>query len=128
MHGHVMSLPVAGVVRELTSLLGLTLVAAIGGVGETRAVSQWTNGRRPQRPHVLRFALQLARMLADDTGPEAARAWFLGSNPHLGDRSPVSVLRISSLEEAQHDLMVAARAFLQRAERTARVRPDPTAG
>ena len=40
-HSHVMSISMSDVVQELVDLLGLTLVAAIGGVSETRAVSQW---------------------------------------------------------------------------------------
>ena len=58
-HSHAMELPIADVVSELIDLLGATTVAVIGGVRETRAVQQWTNGREPQRQHVLRFALQL---------------------------------------------------------------------
>ena len=62
-HDYVVSLPIREVVRELVQILGSTTVAAIGGVKETRAVQQWTVDREPQRPHVLRFALQLALML-----------------------------------------------------------------
>ncbi len=81
-----MSLPIEDVVEELVALLGLTTVAMIGGVGETRAVTQWTNGRSPQRPNVLRFTLQIASMILNEKDPDIARAWFHGSNPHLGDR------------------------------------------
>jgi hypothetical protein len=111
-HSHVMSISTQNVVQELVDLLGLTLVAAIGGVGETRAVSQWMTSREPQRPHVLRFALQLARMIDDIKGNQAVRAWFMGSNPHLEDRSPVMVLRVLPLEQAQTQLMAASRAFI----------------
>ncbi len=107
-----MTLPIREVVRELVDVLGLTLVATIGGVSETRAVTQWLTDRVPQRPHVLRFALQLAAMVAEAKGSEAAKAWFMGSNPHLDDRSPVMVLRTASLEEAQRQLMEAVRIFL----------------
>src|ERR1700735_3929580 len=87
-HSHAMELPIADVVSELIDLLGATTVAVIGGVREKRAVQQWTNGREPQRQHVLRFALQLATMVAGATGREMARAWFHGSNPHLDDKVP----------------------------------------
>ena len=41
-------------------MMGLTLIVALGGVSEKRAVTQWMNGRQHQRPHALRFAQQLA--------------------------------------------------------------------
>jgi hypothetical protein len=80
-HEHAMAASIGEVVRELSDLLGATIVAAIGGVQETRAVAQWMNGREPQRPHVLRFALQIANMITTPNDGEVARAWFHGSNP-----------------------------------------------
>jgi hypothetical protein len=109
-----MSLPIEAVVRELVALLGATTVATIGGVGETRAVSQWTTGRAPQRPNALRFALQLAGMIATTKDPDVVRAWFHGSNPHLGDRVPALMLRDEPLAEVQVEMMTAARAFASR--------------
>jgi len=87
-HGHVMSLRIAQVVEELVELLGASTVAVIGGVNETRAVQQWMSEREPQRQDALRFALQLATMIATSGNPERARAWFAGSNPHLDDKCP----------------------------------------
>jgi len=115
-HSHAMELPIGAVVQELIDLLGLTIVAVIGGVRETRAVQQWTNGRKPQRQNVLRFALQLATMIASKSGGEIARAWFEGSNPHLDDASPTLLLRNSPLSVVQGPLMAAARAFASRHE------------
>jgi hypothetical protein len=100
------------VIRHLVDLLGATTVAAIGNVKETRAVTQWLSGERePQRPHALRFALQLALMISNHTTRDVARAWFYGSNPHLEDRSPLAVLRDDTLEEAQAPLIRALRTF-----------------
>lgn len=114
-HEHAMSLPIAQVVEELVELLGATTVAVIGGVTETRAVQQWTAGREPQREHVLRFALQIARMIASaDTGTQVVRAWFAGSNPRLDDAIPALLLRSEPLEQVQSALMKAARAFTTR--------------
>ena len=31
--------------------------------------------------------------------PEAARAWLVGLNPHLGDRRPIDLIRTGRLEE-----------------------------
>lgn len=109
-----MSIPIEDVVGELVRLLGATTVAVIGGVSETRAVAQWMNGRVPQRPNVLRFTLQIAWMILDSHNPEIARAWFHGSNPHLGDRIPVFVLRDEPLHKVQGEIMGAARSFAAR--------------
>jgi hypothetical protein len=80
-HEYVVGLPIGDVVGELVELLGATTVAVIGGVKETRAVQQWMIDREPQRPHVLRFALQIAVMLARRADREFARAWFHAANP-----------------------------------------------
>lgn len=117
MHAHerAMSLPIGEVVTELVAMLGATTVAVIGGVTETRAVQQWMTGREPQRQHVLRFALQIARMLASAEGNhEMVRAWFQGSNPRLDDAIPSLLLRSEPLEDIQGPLVKAARAFAAR--------------
>ena len=117
-HSRAMSLPINDVVVELIDLLGAPVVALVGGVGETRAVQQWTAGRKPQRPNVLRFALQIATMIAANTDREMARAWFEGSNPHLDDAIPALLLRNEPLANVQQRVMFAARAFAT-ARRTA---------
>jgi hypothetical protein len=109
-----MEIPIEEVVRELIALLGTTTVAVIGGVKETRAVTQWLSGRAPQRPHVLRFALQLATMIASDADREIARAWFHGSNPQLSDAIPMMLLRDGDLRDIQGPLLTAARSFAAR--------------
>ena len=106
-----MRLPIDRVVHELVVLLGATTVAVIGRVSEARAVQQWTEGREPQRPHVLRFALQLATMIAASNDRQLANAWFHGSNPHLGDKTPMMLLHDRPLSEVQGSLVAAARAF-----------------
>ena len=114
-HENAMALPIAIVVEELVALLGATTVAVIGGVKETRAVQEWLTERAPQRPHVLRFALQLATMIAGPLDSEMARAWFHGSNPYLDDQVPMLMLRNQPLVEIQGPLVAAARAFASRA-------------
>jgi hypothetical protein len=114
-HKHAMAAPIAQVVSELVGILGATTVAVIGGVMETRAVHQWTLGRAPQRQHVLRFALQIARMIGSvEDNYESVRAWFQGSNPRLNDGIPALMLRDERLENIQAGLMQAARAFADR--------------
>lgn len=113
-HAAAMSLPINQVVSRLIVLLGATTVATIGGVSETRAVTQWTDGRVPQRPHVLRFALQLATTIGGEGRIESVRAWFSGSNPHLGDKVPAIMLRDQPLNQIAAPMMAAARAFASR--------------
>lgn len=115
-HSNAMSLPIETVVEHLVSLLGATTVAEIGGVKETRAVQQWTNGREPQRPNVLRFALQLATMIAGVGSRDVAKAWFYGADPHLDDDVPLALLRDRPLADIQARLLQAARAFASRNE------------
>ena len=114
-HSHAMEVPISAAVAELIDLLGAPVVAVIGGVSETRAVQQWTEGRKPQRPNVLRFALQIAAMISSSTDREMARAWFEGSNPHLDDAVPALMLRNQPLLHIQQRMMSAARLFAARA-------------
>ena len=113
-HERAMSLDIRQVVVELVDMLGLSLVAVIAGVGETRAVQQWMKDREPQRPQVLRFAFQVALMITESTDGSVARAWFQGSNPQLGDMTPALMLRNRPLEEVQGTIVAAARGFAAR--------------
>jgi hypothetical protein len=118
-HDYVVGLPIRQVVRELVDLLGSTTVAVIGGVKETRAVQQWMVDREPQRPHVLRFSLQIGLMLTSRADKEFAQAWFHAANPRLSDRIPMLLLRDMALDDIQHPLLGAARAFATRGEQVA---------
>ncbi len=115
-HDDAMGLPIEDVVRRLVAYLGATTVAAIGGVNETRAVSRWmeSDGRAPQRPDVLRFALQVSSMIANQKDANVVKAWFQGTNPHLGDRVPALVLAAGPLDEVQSPIIAAAREFAKR--------------
>ena len=113
-HEQAMSLPISEVVEKLLLLLDATTIAVISGVQETRAVHSWLGTREPQRPQVLRFALQLASMIVTKADPAICKAWFHGSNPHLGDQVPMIILRDRPLPEIQADLMTAARLFAGR--------------
>jgi hypothetical protein len=113
-HEQAMSLPIRQIVSQLLELLDATTIAVIAGVQETRAVHSWLAGREPQRPQVLRFALQLAAMIANAADAEICKAWFHGSNPHLRDRVPMMMLRDLPLAEIQPQLLAAARLFAAR--------------
>jgi hypothetical protein len=113
-HLQAMSLPIGEIVRRLLELLDASTVAVIAGVSETRAVHSWLSGREPQRPQVLRFALQLGAMIANAADAEFCKAWFHGSNPNLNDRVPMLMLRDLPLSEIQPELVGAARLFAAR--------------
>lgn len=113
-HEYAIASDIRTVVRELVDALGATMVAAIGGVSETRAVKQWMTDREPQRPHALRFALQLAWVICEKGDRNTARAWFQALNPHLNDAVPLLLLRERPLPDIQGPLMSAARAFMPR--------------
>ena len=109
-----MQIPISQVVRELVDFIGAPTVASLADVQETRAVQQWMTGREPQNPHVLRFALQLASMLAASGDKSVAKAWFHGSNPALGGQSPLLLFRTVPLPDIQVQLLTAAQSFAAR--------------
>jgi hypothetical protein len=53
-------------------------------------------------------------MILSTKDPDIVRAWFHGSNPYLGDRVPIVMLRDEPLAEIQVEMMAAARAFASR--------------
>jgi len=101
---------------ELRDLLGAKLVAYIGSVSETRAVREWSEGRRlPGSSQVqlkLRLAYEIAACIADVDGREIAQAWFQGLNPLLDEVSPARLLRDGEYEEVGPLILGAARRFL----------------
>jgi len=110
-----MRLDPAALVKELRELLGAKLVAYLGGVTETRAVRQWSEGTRAvfggEDLHRLRVAHQAARLLAERDRNEVVQARFQGLNPALGDRSPARLLREGAVDEVGPQVLAAARQF-----------------
>lgn len=116
-HQRAVRTPFDEVAAELRELLGVRLVAYIGGVGETRTVHQWADsdaGRKPSEKiqQRLRAALQAALVIATVDGKDVAQVWFQGLNPQLDDRSPARLLRDGDLDETGPAVLAAARAFL----------------
>jgi hypothetical protein len=94
------------VAAELAERLGLKLTALIGGVTETRRVTEWAEGsREPRREEALRAALQATRAIAERYDDAAARAWFMSTNAGFGMRAPVVVMR-EAREPADFDRLV----------------------
>ena len=105
----------ADMVTQLADLLGVQLVAIVGGVTDGRRVRDWKSGARdpkdPQTECTLRFVLQLAIIITRDRtrSPRIAQAWFQAGNPILGYDSPAVVLRNCPLDDIRPKLIDAAR-------------------
>jgi hypothetical protein len=103
------------VVAELRDGLGVRLVAYLAGVGETRAVNKWADGKRSpgdETQQKLRFVLRIVLPIVAADSPEIAQAWFQGLNPQLEDRSPARLLREGALDDVGPMIVAAQRAFL----------------
>ena len=76
-------------------LLGQQLTALMTGIANPKAVGKWARGERsPRSPaeRKLRDAYHAAVLIAEYDDEATARAWFMGMNSFLHDRSPIKVL------------------------------------
>lgn len=99
------------IIEFLTEHLGARLLALTVGV-DHRTVGRWLTepDRTPQfETEVrLRAAYQVFQALQQVEAPVTIRAWFMGMNPQLEDRSPAEGIR----DGDTRDVMAAARAFI----------------
>jgi hypothetical protein len=109
----IVRLPVAEVVAELSSTITTTVVALLSGAPNTKTVRLWASGRipTPDRERVLRFSLQLVRLLRRREDPATVQNWITTYNHTLED-TPALLLRDHPLDEVSKRIMVAARAFM----------------
>lgn len=96
-HGRVTRLGIRELVRELNGALGPTLVAAGTGSKDRRLPIKWAkdDGPRPGADFERRLRL-MARtwsLVAEHEGAHVARAWFIGANPVLAERTPLTAIR-----------------------------------
>lgn len=113
-HHDAMRLPDAELVAALRDILGAKLVAYIGSVKETRAVSQWAHGERKPSADVmtrLRYAYHVAALLAERDACAVVQTWFEGMNTQLDDVPPARLLREGQIPHAGQSVLAAARAF-----------------
>src|SRR2546423_1680543 len=85
----------AEMTKYLQDVLGQRLVAVIAGIGDVGQVSSWASAENaPPRQIEQRLlsAYQVAQLLMQREDAETVRAWFRGSNPHLGDDAPALAL------------------------------------
>ena len=99
------------IVQRLNTRLGATLVAALAGSRDSKAPYRWAKPEGPTpRPNAedrLRVAHRIWVALAAEEDEHTVRAWFIGTNPVLGETSPVMALRDGKVLE----VLKAAEAF-----------------
>lgn len=101
-------------VGRLRELLGVRLVAYIGGVKSARMVSAWAEGtgepgeRDRER---LRHAYHAAALLRERYDAMTVQSWFKGMNPSLADQAPAQLLREGEPFEVARDVIAAAKSF-----------------
>jgi hypothetical protein len=101
----------AEVVSTLNDHLGNSIVALMAGV-TPETVSRWSDKHRKASPkpgseRKLRDAYAVFTDLVKVDSPHTVRAWFIGSNPYLGDVSPAEMIA----EGDSRAVFAAARAF-----------------
>ena len=55
-------------------------------------MGQWPVARERGHRTALRVALDIVRLLGEYEGPATIRAWWIGTNPGLGDEAPLQML------------------------------------
>lgn len=107
-----MKMDIHDVVRELNNVLGTTLVASLAGSKDRKVPLRWAKPDGPE-PRVeaqrrLVFAHRQFYEIAAADGDHVARQWFVGSNPWLGEDTPITGIR-----DGRHlEVARAARAFI----------------
>ena len=107
-------LPFSEMVSGLRDIVGVRLVAYIGGVKSTRAVSEWVQGSaRPgevERDR-LQHAFHSAALLRERYDAMTVQSWFKGLNPALGDLAPAQLLAEGDPLSVASDVLAAAKSF-----------------
>lgn len=116
LHAHQDSvrLPFPELVARLREVLGVRLVAYIGGVKSTRSVSSWAEGTSTPGEtdqDRLRHAFHAAALLRDRYDATTVQSWFKGMNPTLHDDAPARVLREADPMDGAREVIAVAKSF-----------------
>lgn len=107
-------LPFGELVSRLRDILGVRLVAYMGGVKSTRPVSEWVAGQaRPgevERER-LQHAYHAAALLRQRYDAATVQSWFKGLNPSLGDVAPAQMLADGAPLVVAGEVLAAAKSF-----------------
>lgn len=111
-HARAVSATGAEMARYLQDLFGQGLTALVSGIENPKTVGRWAGGQTPHPANLARIrnAFHVATLLELATSRQTVQSWFMGMNPHLGDRAPALVL--ADEPDAAPRVMQAARAFL----------------
>lgn len=112
LHRRALAAPIAEVAGLLQGLLTRRLAAYVAGVKDGKTVARWASGeiadvRETAVEQRLRTAYEIALLLLELEAPATVRAWFIGLDPLLDDRSPAEAIHDGELKAA----IEAARAF-----------------
>jgi hypothetical protein len=105
-------LDVPTVAKNLLNWLGPVAVAVLTQKRDTKLPAKWAKGTVTPRPEAItrmREAHRLFAAIEQEESVDVARAWFVGTNPRLGDEAPLIVIREGRYKEAA----LAAKAFLE---------------
>jgi len=105
LHRESVAAPLHEVASSLEAVLGQPLTAYIAGVKEGKTVHRWATGaitstRDGAAEQRMRAAYQVTRTLLQHDAAPTVRAWFMGMNPELEDRSPAEVIREGRFRDA----------------------------
>jgi hypothetical protein len=107
-------LPFPELVTQLREILGVRLVAYMGGVKSTRPVSEWAAGLgRPgelERER-LQHAYHVAALLRERYDAATVQSWFKGLNPSLNDTAPAQVISTGDPVAVAGEVLAAAKSF-----------------
>lgn len=106
-------LPFHEVASRLREMLGVRLVAYIGGVKSAQSVSAWAEGTRTPSGVAcerLRHAFHAAALLRERYDSTTVQSWFKGMNPALNDEAPAHVLREADPLKGARDVIAVAKA------------------
>ncbi|TIH30802.1 hypothetical protein [Subtercola vilae] len=107
-------LPFSDLVSRLREILGVRLVAYIGGVKSTRPVSEWAAGQAKPgeiERERLQHAFHAAALLRERYDAATVQSWFKGMNPSLDDASPAQLLATGDPLAVASDVLAAAKSF-----------------
>lgn len=107
-------LPFPELVSEFREILGVRLVAYIGGVKSARSVSTWADGTGTPGGvdrERLRHAFHAAALLRERYDATTVQSWFKGRNPSLNDEAPAHLLRERDPLKGARDVIAVAKAF-----------------
>lgn len=109
-----LALPFPELVARLVNSIGRKLTAYVAQVKDLRALDRWMEGKTSYRDAEarLRLTFQVVRTLSDHDSPRVVQAWLVGTNPELGDRVPIRLLREADPHSIAAEVLGAARAYI----------------